>query len=86
MKPNIAMEHGNWFGATDMKVSFVSGAICAILKLLDIYLLTDTYFIVVMKVGLTGVVGGFGGVLGKHLFTYCMAKYKEKFNKKNKRP
>ena len=75
---------GNWFGHMDAKVGFVSGFICGIIKLLDIYLLSDSYSVVLFKVGLTGVVGGFGGVLGKHLFTYCMAKWKEKFKRKNK--
>lgn len=72
----------NWFGALDAKVGFVSGAICGVLKLLDIYLLTDAYSIVLIKVLLTGVVGGFGGVLGKHLFSYLKKIYERKFKNK----
>jgi hypothetical protein len=77
-----AMEHGNWFGTGDIKLGFVSGAICGFFKFLDIYLLTDAYSIVLFKVLLTGVVGGFGGVLGKHLFSYLKKIYEQKFKKK----
>lgn len=75
---------GNWFGHLDAKVGFVSGSICAVLKLLDIYLLADPYSLVLVKVLLTAILGGFGGVAGKHLFTYCVTKWKEKFKNKNK--
>lgn len=76
------MESNEWFGQMDAKVGFVFGAVCGLLKLLDIYLLTDSYSIVLFKVLLTGVVGGFGGVLGKHLFSFLKKKYEKFINKK----
>ena len=72
----------NWFGELDIKVGFAAGAICGVIKLLDVYLLTDPYSIVLIKVLITGVIGGFGGVLGKHLFTYLKKQYDIKFKKK----
>lgn len=79
------MDVNNWGSAMDVKVGAISGAICAVLKLLDIYLLADPYMIILLKVFITAVLGGAGGVLGKHLVTYCMKKWKERFNK-NKQP
>ena len=76
-----AMEQNNWFGTIDIRIGAISGAICAVLKLLDIYLLTDTYFVVLLKVGVTAVIGGGCGVLGKHLVTYCIEKWKKYFTK-----
>ena len=78
------MEH-NWGNGLDTRVGFISGAICAILKLLDIYLLTDPYSIVLIKVLLTAIVGGLGGVAGKQLFFYLKKLYDKKFTK-NKQP
>ncbi len=74
------MDHS--FGDLDLKVGFVSGVICGILKLLDVYLLTDVYMIVLIKVFITAVVGGLGGVAGKHLFSYLKKLYERKFKKK----
>ncbi len=78
-----AMDNG-WFGHMDAKVGFVSGSVCAVIKLLDITLLTDAYSIVLIKVFFTAILGGFGGVLGKHLFSYVKKLIIEKF--KNKKP
>lgn len=75
-----AMEHPD----LDLRVGFVSGVICGVWKLLDVYLLTDVYMIVLIKVFFTAVIGGAGGVLGKYLITYCMKKWKERFNKNKK--
>ena len=66
----------------DLRVGFISGVICGIIKLLDVYLLTDVYMIVLLKVFITAVVGGLGGVAGKHLFTYLKKQYELKFKKK----
>jgi hypothetical protein len=74
------MEH-QWGDSLDIRIGAISGAICAILKLLDIYLLADPYMIVLFKVFLTAILGGAGGVLGKHLVTFLMKKWKEKFSK-----
>ena len=76
----------NWFGHLDAKVGFVSGSICAVIKLLDITLLSDQYFIVLFKVFFTAILGGFGGVLGKHLFSYLKLKYEQYIKRKNKQP
>jgi len=38
--------------------------------------------IVLLKVFITAVVGGLGGVAGKHLFTYLKKQYELKFKKK----
>ena len=70
----------NWVSG-DAKIGFISGVICGVLKLLDVYLLTDVYMIVLIKVFITAVVGGLGGVAGKHLFTYLKKKYEQKFKK-----
>lgn len=78
------MDHGNWFGALDAKVGFISGAVCGVIKLLDIYLLTDAYTVVLVKVLLTGIVGGFGGVLGRHLFSFVKDRLKRKFKNQKK--
>lgn len=75
-----AMEHPG--GDLDLRVGFISGVICGILKLLDVYLLTDSYMIVLIKVFITAVVGGLGGVAGKHLFSYLKKQYERKFKKK----
>lgn len=75
-----AMEHP--VENIDIRVGFISGVICGMLKLLDIYLLTDTYVIVLIKVFITAVVGGLGGVAGKHLFSYLKKQYELKFKKK----
>jgi hypothetical protein len=77
-----AMEDNTWGSSLDTKVGFASGLICGIVKLLDVYLLTDMYAVVLLKVFFTAVVGGLGGVCGKHLFTWVKAKY---FTK-NKQP
>ncbi len=78
---------GNWFGHLDAKVGFVAGVIAGLIKLFADYLLVDTYSIVLVKVFFTAVVGGFGGVIGKHLVTYSWAYIKKRFNKnKNKQP
>lgn len=74
-----AMEQ-NW--ASDTKVGFISGLIVGVLKLLDVYLLTDVYMIVLLKVFITAVVGGLGGVAGKHLFLWLKKQYELKFKKK----
>lgn len=74
-----AMEQ-NW--SSDTKVGFFSGLIVGILKLLDVYLLTDMYMVVLLKVFITAVVGGLGGVAGKHLFLWLKKKYELKFKKK----
>ena len=74
------MEHP--FGDLDLRVGFISGVICGILKMLDVYLLTDVYMIVLIKVFITAVVGGLGGVAGKHLFSYLKKQYELKFKKK----
>lgn len=73
------MDH-NW-DSLDTKVGFISGLICGIIKLLDIYLLTDAYAIVLLKVFITAVFGGFGGVAGKHLFSYLKKQYELKIKK-----
>ena len=75
------MEHPG--GDLDLKVGFFSGVICGILKMLDVYLLTDVYMIVLIKVFITAVVGGLGGVAGKHLFSYLKKQWEKRF-KKNK--
>ena len=77
-----AMEHPNGFENMDIRVGFISGVICGILKMLDITLLTDTYVIVLLKVFVTAVIGGLGGVAGKHLFSYLKKQYELKFKKK----
>lgn len=66
----------------DTKVGFISGLAVGLWKLLDIYLLTDAYMIVLLKVLITAVVGGLGGVAGKHLFYYLKKLYERKFKKK----
>ena len=80
-----AMEDNTWGSSLDTKVGFISGLICGIIKLLDVYLLTDMYAVVLLKVFFTAVIGGLGGVAGKHLFSYLKKKYEQKFNK-NKQP
>ncbi len=77
-----AMDNNAWGSGLDAKVGFTSGVICGVIKLLDVYLLTDMYAVVLIKVFFTAVVGGLGGVAGKHLFTYI----KYKFFTKNKQP
>ena len=74
------MEHPNEIG--DIKVGFVSGLVFGLIKFLDIYLLTDVYVVVLLKVFITAVVGGLGGVAGKHLFSYLKKLYDNKFKKK----
>lgn len=74
------MDHG--YMAGDTRFGFCVGAVCGFFKLLDIYLLTDSYMLVLVKVLFTGVVGGFGGVLGKYLFSYLKKKYEDYKNKK----
>ena len=66
----------------DTRVGFIFGVVCGIIKLLDVYLLTDVYMIVLLKVFITAVVGGLGGVAGKHLFSYLKKQYELKFKKK----
>lgn len=78
-----AMEHPSWFMGGDTRMGFIAGAVCAVLKLLDIYLLADAYMIVVFKVLITAVAGGFGGVLGKQIFSYLKKKYDQRFKNKN---
>lgn len=75
-----AMEqpHGN---VTDLWVGLASGTICGVIKFLDIYLLTDPYTIVLLKVFFTAVIGGFGGVAGKHLFSYLKKLWLDKKKK-----
>jgi len=75
-----AME-SNWGTGLDTRVGFVSGVICGVLKLLDIYLLADPYMVVLFKVFITAVVGGLGGVAGKHLFSYLKLQWIKHFNK-----
>jgi hypothetical protein len=74
-----AMEY-NWQSG-DVRMGFISGVICGVLKFLDIYLLTDVYMVVLIKVFITAVIGGLGGVAGKHLFSYLKKKIEEKFKK-----
>jgi len=74
------MEH-QWGSGLDTKVGFISGLICGMLKLLDIYLLTDSYSMVLIKVFFTAVVGGLGGVAGKHLFSFLKLQWVKYFNK-----
>ncbi len=69
----------------DAHMGFWSGLVVGLLKLFDIYLLTDIYIVVLIKVLLTAVVGGLGGVAGKQLFFYLKKLYDKRFNK-NKRP
>ena len=69
----------------DTRIAIIFGFICGILKLLDIHLLVDSYIIVCVKVLFTGIVGGIGGVIGKHIITYTMKKWKNRFTK-NKQP
>jgi ABC-type xylose transport system permease subunit len=76
------MEHP--FGDLDLKVGFISGVLCGMIKMLDVYLLTDVYMIVLIKVFITAVVGGLGGVAGKHLFSYLKKKWEIRFNKNKK--
>lgn len=76
------MEHPQGGNLIDIWVGLISGMICGVIKFLDIYLLADPYMVVLLKVFFTAVIGGFGGVAGKHLWTYCVRKWKEKFNKK----
>lgn len=71
----------NWM-SNDSKVACVIGVVCGLFKLLDIYLLTDAYVVVLLKVFVTAVVGGVGGVAGKHLFSYLKTKYLKFKNKK----
>lgn len=73
------MEHPGWIG--DRGIGLISGVICGVLKFLDIYLLTDVYMVVLIKVFFTAVVGGLGGVAGKHLFSYLKKQYELKFKK-----
>jgi hypothetical protein len=81
-----AMDSNIWESSTgDWWTAVIMGIICAVIKLLDIHLLADPYMIVLVKVFFTAVIGGAGGVLGKHLIGYAMKKWKEKF-KKNKQP
>jgi len=85
-----AMDYNNFGSAIDTRIGFISGAICAIIKLLDIYLLADPYMVVVVKVLFTAVAGGFGGVAGKHLYTmfrdWCVKKWREYYKNKKKQP
>lgn len=74
------MDHG--YEAGDVKFGFCFGAVCGFFKFLDIYLLADPYMIVLLKVLLTGMVGGFGGVAGKYFFSYLKKKYEDYKNKK----
>jgi len=74
-----AMEY-NW-PSGDVRMGFVSGVICGVIKFLDIYLLTDIYVVVLIKVFITAVIGGLGGVAGKHLFSYLKKLYEQKFKK-----
>lgn len=76
------MEHPNGLENTDIRIAIISGMICGIIKMLDITLLTDTYVIVLLKVFITAVIGGLGGVAGKHLFSWLKKKYELKFKKK----
>lgn len=78
------MENHGWGSGLDTKVGFISGVICGMLKLLDIYLLTDAYSMVLIKVFFTAVVGGLGGVAGKHLFSWLKLKWVEYFKNKKK--
>lgn len=78
-----AMEHPNGTSG-DLQVGLWTGMILGIIKLLDIYLLTDSYFIVCVKVAFTAVIGGLGGVAGKQLFFWLKNKYEQKFKKKIK--
>lgn len=77
------MDNNLWGSHGDLWTGAIAGVICGVIKFLDIYLLADPYSMVLLKVFLTGIIGGFGGVLGKHLFSWVKAKY---FTKKNKQP
>jgi hypothetical protein len=79
-----AMEHPHGIITGDFHVAFWSGLVCAVLKLLDIYLLVDSFGIVLIKVGITAVVGGFFGVAGKYLFSW-LKKLWEQQSIKNKK-
>ncbi len=76
------MENHGWGSGLDTKVGFISGMIFGMLKLLDIYLLTDSYSMVLVKVFFTAVIGGLGGVAGKHLFSFLKLQWVKYFNKK----
>lgn len=81
MKTMEYPQGSNW---VDIWVGAISGVVCGIIKFLDIYLLADNYFMVLVKVFVTAVVGGAGGVAGKHLIAYGMKKIKEKFKKRTR--
>ncbi len=66
----------------NMVVCVISGIVVGMIKFLDIYLLTDIYVVVVIKVFITAVVAGLGGVVGKYLFSYLKKKTEELFKKK----
>lgn len=70
----------------DLHMGFWSGVVLGLLKLLDIYLLTDVYFIVLIKVLFTAVVGGLGGVAGKQLFFYLKKQLEQRFIKNKNKP
>ena len=76
------MEHNWWGSHNDAVVGAISGVAFGLVKFLDIYLLADPYMIVLIKVFITAVVGGLGGVAGKHLFSYLKKKWTDYKNKK----
>jgi len=80
------MAYDSWFGTLDLKVGFAAGAICGIVKMFAIYLLTDVYSIVLLKVLITGIVGGIGGVIGKHFIVYAWGNIKKRLNKNKNKP
>lgn len=77
-----AMNLGDWFNVGEAKLAFWIGLICGLLKMFSVYLLTDTYGIVLVKVLITAVVGGMGGVIGKYLINYLKKQYDKKFKNK----
>lgn len=72
------MEYPHGSNMVDIWVGLISGVICGFIKFLDIYLLTDAYSMVLFKVFITAIIGGAGGVLGKHIVTFLIKKWKER--------
>ena len=77
----------NWNGSSgDLIVATISGVVVGFIKWLDIYLLTDAYSMVLFKVFITAIIGGAGGVVGKHIITFIIKKWKDKFKNKTNQP
>ena len=59
------------------------GVVVGIIKFLDVYLLTDSYFLALLKSAITALVCGGAGVIGKIIVDRIRKNY---FNNKNKIP